>query len=451
MAPLMITLDGNPLVPTTVRAKIGVEEGGARPIVVLLVTYAMLPILIASTRWESASRDPRTTRISLGRIGPESQRIDLRRVHLRRTAMWYDGVASFLLRSSTPTNGRTQVCARSTQQFSTLLGLIGVGVGLVGCTDKPYDPNAPAIDPNAPTVHIVTPPRGTIAGDDQIRDRRRHRRATTPVVVGVRASVNDVPAILAAGQHVDHDRAPSFPAPNLLHAIATDAAEQHAANNRERSSQVRYRACIVAQGRERADRRAGIRERQLRRGRPWRCLGATSRPPISEALDLCAAQPRVQLRRPNGPDCLYGAGVDHEHVARRRPSFTLVPQDGGLASDLDAELDSVNVGMHLQYAAACINGSRDITVAASHVSVSGNLTVGVLSGQFDIHLDSPNVTLTGFDLELGGIPGAVVDLLDINAVLGPVFGWAAEKFVVPMRSTRRSPVSTTPRRSPRSA
>ena len=32
---------------------------------------------------------------------------------------------------------------------------------LTACSDQPYDPDAPAIDPNAPSVHIASPARGT--------------------------------------------------------------------------------------------------------------------------------------------------------------------------------------------------------------------------------------------------------------------------------------------------
>ncbi len=38
MAPLSVAVDGAPLVPTNVRAKVGLEPGGARPRVVLLVS-----------------------------------------------------------------------------------------------------------------------------------------------------------------------------------------------------------------------------------------------------------------------------------------------------------------------------------------------------------------------------------------------------------------------------
>lgn len=94
MAPLVVTLSGHALVPTTVRAKVGVEPGGARPIVVLLVTYA----IPSAGRLEITSKDPRTTRFSWqdrgsGRIDPDTAPAQ---------GQWFDGVASFLLSLAAP-------------------------------------------------------------------------------------------------------------------------------------------------------------------------------------------------------------------------------------------------------------------------------------------------------------------------------------------------------------
>ena len=89
MAPLAVTLDGHALVPTTVRAKVGVEAGGARPIVVLLVTYA----IPAAGRLEITSKDPRTTRFSWQDRG--SERVDPATAPAQ--GQWFDSVASFLL------------------------------------------------------------------------------------------------------------------------------------------------------------------------------------------------------------------------------------------------------------------------------------------------------------------------------------------------------------------
>ena len=94
MAPLEVTLDGKPLLPTTVRAKIGVEAGGARPIVVLLVTYA----IASPGRLAISSKDARTTRFSWQ--DRASQRVDLQAAPAQ--GMWFDGVADFLLSLAAP-------------------------------------------------------------------------------------------------------------------------------------------------------------------------------------------------------------------------------------------------------------------------------------------------------------------------------------------------------------
>ena len=105
MAPLAVMIDGKPLVPTSVRAKVGIEGGGARPIVVLLVTYA----LPAAGRLEITSKDPRTTRFSWqdrsgGRVA-EGQ--------APAQGTWYDGVASFLLSLAGPPGDSPCVTSRS--------------------------------------------------------------------------------------------------------------------------------------------------------------------------------------------------------------------------------------------------------------------------------------------------------------------------------------------------
>lgn len=103
MAPLAITLDGTALVPTSVRAKIGMEDGGARPMVVVLVTYA----LPSRGTLAITSRDPRTTRISWQDRG--GGRVDLAQAPAQ--GRWYAGVASFLLTLGPPTG--VTACART--------------------------------------------------------------------------------------------------------------------------------------------------------------------------------------------------------------------------------------------------------------------------------------------------------------------------------------------------
>jgi len=108
VAPFTIAIDGTPLVPTKVRAKVGIEDGGARPIVVVLVTYAMPhPGALTVT-----TKDPRTTRISWQ--DRDSGHID----HAQAPAQdhFYAGVASFLLKLS-PSPG-VSACANTSSPSS---------------------------------------------------------------------------------------------------------------------------------------------------------------------------------------------------------------------------------------------------------------------------------------------------------------------------------------------
>ena len=89
MAPLTVAVDGQALVPTTVRAKIGLEPGGARPMVVVLVSYA----LPAGKMLSIASKDPKSTRFSWQVKGGDRIAIS----DAPQQGKWYPGVASMLL------------------------------------------------------------------------------------------------------------------------------------------------------------------------------------------------------------------------------------------------------------------------------------------------------------------------------------------------------------------
>jgi hypothetical protein len=108
----------------------------------------------------------------------------------------------------------------------------------------------------------------------------------------------------------------------------------------------------------------------------------------------------------------------------------MAPQHGGIF--LSAELSQPRIGMHLQWAVGCLDGSRDIVITASKVSVQGVLKVGVIADKFDIKLENQNVQISGFDLQLGGVPDTIIDMLALDSAMGPILGWATERFVVPM-------------------
>lgn len=109
LAPLVVTLDGQRLAPTSVRAKISLGAGGARPMVVVLATFA----LHAGGALAITSKDPRTTRISWQ--DRSAGRVDL--VRAPAQDHWFNQVASFLLPLGAGTGGSS--CATSGPSHSS--------------------------------------------------------------------------------------------------------------------------------------------------------------------------------------------------------------------------------------------------------------------------------------------------------------------------------------------
>jgi hypothetical protein len=94
LAPIAVTIDGKPLVPTSVRAKLDFEGNASKPMVIVLVTYASPP----AGKLAVISKDPRTTRFSWqDRSGC---RVDIDRSPSQDR--WFTGVASFLLELAGP-------------------------------------------------------------------------------------------------------------------------------------------------------------------------------------------------------------------------------------------------------------------------------------------------------------------------------------------------------------
>ena len=94
LAPIAVTVDGKPLVPTSVRAKLAFEPDTGRPSVVVLVTYASPP----PGQLAVTSKDPRSTRISWQ--DRDSCRVDPSAAPAQDR--WFTGVASFLLTLAAP-------------------------------------------------------------------------------------------------------------------------------------------------------------------------------------------------------------------------------------------------------------------------------------------------------------------------------------------------------------
>jgi hypothetical protein len=131
MAPFAITADGKPLVPTSLRAKIGLDASGTRPIVVVLATF---PLHAGAAALAITSTDPRTTRISWR--DQASGRIVADRVPAQ--GQWFAGVASFLLPLAAASGGPS--CASSGSGHST----VGSIARASGDSSSPPSASAPA-------------------------------------------------------------------------------------------------------------------------------------------------------------------------------------------------------------------------------------------------------------------------------------------------------------------
>ena len=286
----------------------------------------------------------------------------------------------------------------------------------IAACDSPYDPNGPAIDPGAPRVHILTPARGTIAGDVATITVTGTAVDDGGVISSV--TVNDMPAVLGPDGSFTAEIAVR-PGTDLIHAIAKDPQGNTGKESRAvvtgpittlaRPVSNSITATISAQTFDAVARGAAS---FIQSGN---VMGVIA--PLNPVIDVG-----------NGPDCLYAqAAITSMTVGKA--DLVMAPQTGGVF--MSAELSNVRVGMHLQYAVACADGSRDIVIAAQHISIQGVLQIGIAGRDFDIKLTNQNVTITGFDLQLGGIPGEIVDLLHLDTAMGPILGWLAEHFVVP--------------------
>ena len=299
------------------------------------------------------------------------------------------------------------------------LTLITAVATLAAC-DNPYNPDAPAIDPAAPVVHITSPARGTFAGAGKTVVVTGTATDDSGAVASV--TVNDVAAVVN-GDGTFAATVPVTPGTNLLHAVATDAGGNVGKESR----------AVVAGALTSLDRSIPSALTMSMSAQTFDAIGRGAAGYIQSANLTALVQPMnpvLDLGTTNGqPDCLYAQAIVTS-VAVGRSTIGLAPHAGGL--ELDAVLESVRIGMHLQYAASCVDGSRDVVVAASKVHVAGNLAIGVGFDGFDIKLVNPDVTLTNFNVNLGGVPGAIVDMLSLDTRMAPIIGWATERFVAPM-------------------
>ncbi len=298
--------------------------------------------------------------------------------------------------------------------------LFAVLGSLVGACDTPYE-DQPAIDPNAPRVHITSPERGTFAGavgTVEVKGTATDDTQVTSVEVnGVTATVQPDGTWSAT--------VPVKAGTNLLHAIAKDAQ-----NNSGKESRA-----VVAGPTKTLDRVIAQSITATISAQTFDALGRGASD-LAASSDLTALvtpiNPVVDIGTTNGvPDCLYGQARATFVDLGPTTNIKLIPTSGGLL--LDADLDAVRVDTHLQWAVSCLDGSRDVRMTAQRILIGGMLTAGTdFFGNITFTLSDTDIQMTGFNVDMGGVPQTIIDMLDLDTRLGPVLAWATEKFVVPM-------------------
>lgn len=301
------------------------------------------------------------------------------------------------------------------------LALVAFSSSLIAC-DEAYDPDAPAIDPNAPRVKITSPARGTFAGDLEmmtVKGTAFDDQGVTSV------TVNGVDAVLAADGTFTA-QVPVEPGTFLLHAIGKDAQGN---TGKETRAVVVGPMEPIAQAVPQSISAALTAQAFDAIGRGL--TGFMTGPGLMQTVQ--PLNPIFSTGAENGPDCLYAMGSITGISMAATSKVTLAPQRGGIY--LDAILDRPAVNMALSYAAACLDGGRPITIGATKIRITGMLKLGVNGDKFEVHLDDQDVQITGFDVDLGGIPGEVVNILHLDTAIGPILAFVAERFAVPYVNT----------------
>ncbi len=137
----------------------------------------------------------------------------------------------------------------------------------------------------------------------------------------------------------------------------------------------------------------------------------------------------VGLEADGSEDCLY-AKVTVKDVDMSKAVIDLEPVAGGLRFSLN--LKDLSIPMHARYGASCLDGDTDISVSAADVKVTGILNVTPNGKSFDVKMTEKDVVLTGFRMEASGLPGAVLDILPLDAAAEFIIEQGAEAFMGPI-------------------
>ncbi len=170
-------------------------------------------------------------------------------------------------------------------------------------------------------------------------------------------------------------------------------------------------------------------------------LGATMATTIKSTNFTAAVQSMNPVYDNSG--CL-GAKIDITSLTITDAGVALVPKANAL--DTEVTLDNVVVKLHANFKVACIGGSTNITVKSSRAHIDGDLGLAVTAGTLTTSLSNPAVTLDGFQIDIGGVPGAIESLLtgEVRKAAENALTKAVRDRVPPMANTALAGLTSKP-------
>lgn len=302
--------------------------------------------------------------------------------------------------------------------LTTVVALGALGLCASACT-------GPGSLPEPPVLEVTSPERSLRqegAGQVRVAGTVAPNLEGTPIA---QVLVNDVPATVSADGSFEA-LISLEPGATLIHTIARDAAGTEASDTR---------AVHAGELRPAGANLAGAVAAALSAEAFAKISAAAG--PIIEGMDLGAMiapmQPMIRSGDPtdlNEEDCLFARGYIQD-VKFSNIELSLIPKQGGIS--FRAQIDGLDVPGRARWSVACPKFTTDFRVRATKVVVAGTLLVqpnGVAG--FKTDLTNPQVTLTGLDISADGIPGTILDMLDLGSRIQGIIAIGAQLAMEPL-------------------
>jgi hypothetical protein len=131
----------------------------------------------------------------------------------------------------------------------------------------------------------------------------------------------------------------------------------------------------------------------------------------AKQVDFTAAAQALNPVYYNG-GCL-GATIDITSINLTDINVALTPKANVLGTGV--VIDNLDVRLYAKFKVACISGSTTIKLRANKTRIEGDLGLSVAASKLTTSLPTTTVAFEGFSIDIGGVPGAIEDLLRSQA------------------------------------